>query len=225
VRRIDLRREEAAAEIAHLKASRAFQVEVEGNYSEEEMDRYEVNGDKIKQGDLEDIRRRLTFSITHPLLGQSVEDRLLTANQELRLVELEETAAAARSEATIGLIGAYVDLGAEQRHRELRSRAIGLTERKVKILEQRTERGESLRRDVLAAKADLAGAGPMPQKAHASSGAHDRSRRDGRRRCTGVFPRDRTRLVEDDAGAWCARGCSPARRASAAARGALERLV
>ncbi len=166
VRRIDLRREEAEAEITHLKASRAFQVEVEGNYSEEEVDRYEVNGDNIKEGELEDIRRRLTFSITHPLLGQSVEDRLLTANQELRIIELEESAAAARSEATIGLIGAYVDLGAEQRHRELRARAIALTERKVRILEQRAERGESLRRDVLAAKADLAG-----RRADAAEGA------------------------------------------------------
>lgn len=166
VRRIDLRREEAEAELDHLRASRAFQVEVEGNYSAEDMDRYEVNGDRVKTGEQEDIRRRLTFSITHPLLGQSVEDRLLTANQELRLVELRESAAAARTEATLGLIGAYVDLGAEQRHRELRSRALALAAEKVRILAERAARGESLNRDVLAARADLA-----KRRAEAAAGA------------------------------------------------------
>jgi outer membrane protein TolC len=108
----------------------------------------------------------MTFSITHPLLGQSVEDRILTASQELRLVELQESAEATRSEATLTLIGAYVDLAAEQRHRELRTQALVLATEKVRVLEERAARGEILQRDVLAAKADLA-----DRRAEAAEGA------------------------------------------------------
>ncbi len=155
VRRVDLRREEAQAELDHLRASRLLQVEVEGNYREEDLDRTEINGDNLKKGNQQDVRRQLTFSITHPILGQSVEDRLLMANQQVRLIELSESAALARREATVELIGAYVDLAAEQRYEPLHERAVELATTKVRILESRHARGEVLKRDVLAGRVGL----------------------------------------------------------------------
>lgn len=156
VRRIELRRAEARAELEHLRVSRAFEVEVEGNYREEDVDRTEVNDNNFKQGRSIDIRRGLTFSVTRPLLGRSLEDRLLAASEQQRLAELAESELITRREAVLEVIGLYVDLAAEQRHLPLLERAIDLVGERVRILEARHEQGESLGRDLLQASADMA---------------------------------------------------------------------
>ncbi len=156
VRRIELRRAEARAELDHLRVSRAFEVDVKGNYREEDVDRFEVNGNRLKQGRSIDIRRGLTFSVTRPLLGHSLEERLLAASEQQRLVELGESELITRREALLEVIGLYVDLAAEQRRRPLLERAIDLDTEKIRILEARHEQGESLRRDLLQANRDLA---------------------------------------------------------------------
>jgi len=156
VRRIELRRAEAQAELDHLRVSRAFEVQVEGNYREEDVDRVEVNDGRLKRGRSVDIRRGLTFSLTRPLLGRSLEDRLLAASEQHRLTELAEAELIARREGVLQVIGLYVDLAAEQRHLPLLQRAIELENQKVRILEARREQGESLRLDLLEATADHA---------------------------------------------------------------------
>ncbi len=155
-RRVALRRIEAQAEVDHLRYSRAFEVEVEGNYRSEDNDRLEVNGNKSKRGRSRDVRRGLTFSLTRPLLGRSLEQRLLAASEQQRLVELGAEETVARREDLLDVIELYVDLAAEQRHRPFIERAVMLASEKLRVHEARRAQGESLGRDVLAAAADLA---------------------------------------------------------------------
>jgi outer membrane protein TolC len=156
VRQLDLRRQEAEAELAHVRQSRAFEVDMRGQYREEDFHRVEVNGGNVKSGRTEDIRRTWTFAITRPLLGMPLEQRLIVVNEQQRIAELEEATILAKRDAFLEVIGIYVDTAAEQRLEPLRARAIALERERVRILEARHRSGEALRQDVLAAEVSLA---------------------------------------------------------------------
>lgn len=159
VRKLDLRRTEAESELAHIRQSRALEVDIDGDYREEDLHRVEVNGinDTPKAGHNTDIHRNLTFSFTRPLLGLPLEQRIIVANEEQRLVELRESAILARREAVLEVVQIFVDLESQQELLPLRERAVSLAEERVRTVEARQQRGEALHRDVLAARAQLAG--------------------------------------------------------------------
>jgi hypothetical protein len=156
VRKIDLRRTESEAELAHIQQSRAFEVDIEGNYHGEDLHREELHGGNLKAGHDEDIHRNLSFAITRPLLGLPLEQRIIVANEQQRLVELREAATLARREEILKLVGIYVDLAAEQNLEPLRVRAAELAAERVRMVEAKHANGESLLKDVLGAKAQLA---------------------------------------------------------------------
>ena len=89
VRKLELRQIEAREKINHLGQSRAFELEVDATYEGNDLDRLEVNGNNTKTGRLRQHERTVRFSLTHPILGQSLEDRLLTALERQRLADLE----------------------------------------------------------------------------------------------------------------------------------------
>jgi outer membrane protein TolC len=153
---LDLRRTEAEAELAHIRQSRSFEVDIEGEYRDEDLDRFERNGNDIKMGSQEDIRRSLTFAVTRPLLGLPLEQRIIVANEQQRLAELREETILTRREAILDVVEVYVDLQAEQDLEPSRERAVVLAEERVRMIEARRSRGESLPKDVLAARAQLA---------------------------------------------------------------------
>ncbi|HWN82161.1 MAG TPA: TolC family protein, partial [Candidatus Udaeobacter sp.] len=157
VRKLDLRRTEAEAELAHIRQSRMMEVDIDGNYRNEDLHREEINGDNFKEGHNEDIHRNLTFAFTRPLLGLPLEQRVIVANEEQRLVELRETTVLARREAILEVVQIFVELEGQQDLLPLRERAVALAEERVRMVEARQERGETLQRDVLAARAQLAG--------------------------------------------------------------------
>ena len=157
VRKLDLRRTEAESELAHIRQSRALEVDIDGDYREEDVNRVEQNGNNIKEGHSTDIHRNLTFSFTRPLLGLPLEQRIIVANEEQRLVELRETAIIARREAILEVVQIFVDLASQQELLPLRERAVTLAGERVQTVEARQQRGEALHRDVLAARAQLAG--------------------------------------------------------------------
>jgi outer membrane protein TolC len=156
VRMLDLRRSESEAELAHIRQSRSFEVDIEGHYRNEDVDRHERNGNNVKAGQQEDIRRSLTFAVTRPLLGLPLEQRIIVANEQQRLAELREEVVLARREAVLDVVGVYVELHAEQSLEPHRQRALELAGEQVRITEARRSRGESLPKDVLAARAQLA---------------------------------------------------------------------
>jgi outer membrane protein TolC len=157
VRKLDLRRTEAESELAHIRQSRALEVDIDGDYREEDVNRVEQNGLNRKEGHSTDIHRNLTFSFTRPLLGLPLEQRIIVANEEQRLVELRESAIIARREAILEVVQIFVDLASQQELLPLRERAVTLAEERVRTVEVRQQRGEALHRDVLAARAELAG--------------------------------------------------------------------
>jgi hypothetical protein len=156
VQRVELRQTESVEKINHLNRSRALELEVEGTYQEQRFDRLEINGSRRKDGQLREYERDLRFSISHPLLGRSLEDRMMIALEHQRLIELEFEEDLAGQRATIRAVDLYLELLEVQEAETLLERGIQLENTRVRILRARQEEGEVLERDVLGAESDRA---------------------------------------------------------------------
>jgi len=153
VREIELRQIESREKIRHLDQARAFELGVEGKYQGDDLHRLEVNGNNQKSGRLREYDRTVRFELTRPILGQSLEDRLIQALEKQRLGDLEFEAEVTQRQAVLAAIGRYLDLYESQEELRVAERAVEVTAERVRVLNLRAEEGESLLRDQLEAEA------------------------------------------------------------------------
>ncbi len=147
VRQLDLRRTEAEAELAHVRQSRAFEVDMRGQYREEDFHRVEVNGGNVKSGRTEDIRRTWTFRHHPPAPRHAARaaahrrQRTAADRRDPRGHHPHQTRRVPRSDRHLR----------RPRRRAtalepLRERAIALERERVRILEARHRSGEACAR-------------------------------------------------------------------------------
>ncbi len=151
VRRIELRQIEAREELNQLNWSRAFGIELDGAYREEDLDRLEVNGRNQKTGRLREYERNARLTISRRLLGRSQEERVLRAIERQRLYELEVERRVVEQRALLDAVSLYLKLAEEQQAVVLLEPAMALEDRRVDILTLRAGRGETLERTRLVA--------------------------------------------------------------------------
>ncbi|MGD8394447.1 MAG: TolC family protein [Candidatus Eiseniibacteriota bacterium] len=156
LREVELRQRESRQRVNHIKLSRAFELEVTGEYEGEDFDRLEINGANRKTGRFREHQRRLDVSVTSSLLGRSLNDRMDIALEEQRQVELDFEGEQVRRDAIADLVDVYFEVYEAQESQRLYARAIEKEEERLRILRARSASGESLGRAVLAAEADLA---------------------------------------------------------------------